>query len=302
MNFAGNLLHLGHERRDGCATPRGCASRHRRGGAASRWRVRDATRYGRAAQIAAPNVLSVRTRAVDVCCARTEVSVVAAKDSRSLGLAVVALVAFAAMLVWLLISPTSDAAKSDEAEPAASAPVPSAAIAPAAAAGTPAPAAKAATAAPAAEPALDVDLFAGPMPDFMTEAHTRTLDKKWLNVEMQKKLYQFGQEHKDDARPQLLLGWDSMNREWYGIAVRMYRIAYRADKRAKHDPSMLRDLLFVAGRYDKTEFREATAIIQEAYGEEALPRLDEEISAMRMQGNLKGSERLERVRKAITDP
>jgi hypothetical protein len=218
-------------------------------------------------------------------------------------LAVVALVAFAAMLVWLLISPSTDAATRDDPASTDSTPQPSAAIAPAraATAGAPAPAPPPAQAEPTAAPALDVDLFAGPMPDFMTEAHTRTLDKKWLDVTMQKKLYEFGQEHKDDARPQLLLGWDSMNREWYGIAVRMYRIAYRADKRAKHDPSMLRDLLFVASRYDKTEFREATEIIREAYGEEALPRIDEEISALRVRGELARSERLERLRKAITE-
>jgi len=226
---------------------------------------------------------------------------VAANDSRNLGLAAVALVAFAAMLAWLLISPSSDAAMHEEPAASADDPEPSAAAAPARAtsAEKPTPAA-AAQLGPSAEPALDVDLFAGPMPDFMTEAHTRVLDKKWLNVEMQKKLYHYGQEHKDDARPQLLLGWDSMNREWYGIAVRMYRIAYRADKRAKHDPSMLRDLLFVASRYDKTEFREATEIIKEAYGEEALPRIDEEISALRVRGELTGSERLERLRKALT--
>jgi hypothetical protein len=119
-------------------------------------------------------------------------------------------------------------------------------------------------------------------------------------VSVQKQLYNFGQEHKDDARPQLLLGWDSMNREWYGIAVRMYRIAYRADKRAKYDPTMLRDLLFIASRYDKVEFRETVEIIREAYGEEALPRIDEEIGALRLRGELRGSERLERLRKEIT--
>jgi len=57
-----------------------------------------------------------------------------------------------------------------------------------------------------------------------------------------------------------------MNREWDGIGVRMYRMAYHADKRAKDDPSMLRDLLSVASRFDQTEYAEATEIIREAYG------------------------------------
>jgi hypothetical protein len=215
-------------------------------------------------------------------------------------LAVVALVACAAILVWIMVAPSGEdaapaAAASGEDEeplPQAKAPVRPAtggALAPA-----PAP-----QPTPAADPGLDVDLFAGPMPDFVADAHARTLGKKWLDVNMQKQLYNFGQEHKDDARPQLLLAWDSMNREWYGIAVRMYRISYRADKRSKHDPSMLRDLLFIAARYDKTEFRETVELIQEAYGEEALPRIDEEIARLRAQGQRQGTERLERLREQI---
>lgn len=223
----------------------------------------------------------------------------ASSDSRNLGFAVVALVAFAAVLVWVLVGPE------DEHEAPGASAAPPAAEAPLVDRGpTPEPAqmqeqAEPAEPEPSAEPTLDVDLFAGPMPDFMAEAHTRVLDDKWLDVTRQKRLYEFGQEHKDDARPQLLLAWDSMNREWYGIAVRMYRIAYRADKRAKHDPSMLRDLLFVASRYDRTEFREATEIIQEAYGEEALPRIDEAIDAARAQSEFARTERLERLRKEI---
>jgi hypothetical protein len=222
---------------------------------------------------------------------------VAKDDSRNLGLAVVALVACAAILVWIMVMPSGEdpspaaAATNDEPPPVVEqAPVrPATGGAPAA---TPTPA-------PAADPSLDVDLFAGPMPDFMAEAHARTFEKKWCDVNLQKKLYNFGQEHKDDARPQLLLAWDSMNREWYGIAVRMYRISYRADKRAKHDPSMLRDLLFIAARYDKTEFRETVELIRDAYGEEALPRIDEEIATLRAQGQVRGTERLERLRNEI---
>lgn len=227
----------------------------------------------------------------------------ASNDSRNLGLAVIALVGFAAILVWVMVAPSKEAAPAAAATDSADEPQPSAAEAPAPAprAGAPAAAAPPAPAAPSADPSLDVDLFAGPMPDFMADAHARTLGKQWLDVAVEKQLYNFGQEHKDDARPQLLLAWDSMNREWYGIAVRMYRIAYRADKRAKYDPSMLRDLLFIAARYDRTEFRETVEIVREAYGEEALPRIDEEIAAVRARGEFKGTERLERLRKEVLE-
>src|SRR5687768_1170185 len=84
-------------------------------------------------------------------------------DPRNLGFAVVALVGFAAMLVWVLIAPPGDdganQAEAREAE-TASAPEPSAAQAPARGVAG-ARAASPAQPAPAPTPALDVDLFAG---------------------------------------------------------------------------------------------------------------------------------------------
>ena len=221
----------------------------------------------------------------------------ASNDSRNLAFAVVALVAFAGMLVWVLAGPSGAEEATASTAPMAGPEQAAAPKAPTQVASAPKQAAT--KAAPSASPTLDVDLFAGAMPDFMAEAHGRVLDKKWLDVSMQKQLYHFGQEHKDDARPQLLLAWDSMNREWYGIAVRMYRISYRADRRAKYDPSMLRDLLWIASRYDRTEFRETVEIMKEAYGEEALPRIDEEIATLRNARQIAQVERLTRLRAEI---
>jgi hypothetical protein len=222
---------------------------------------------------------------------------VASKESRNLGIAVTALVVFAAVMVWVMAAPSQspDEVEPDEelaAAPALPDPVKSAAPAKA----TPAPA----KAPPAPPGAGDFDLFAGEMPAFMANAHARVLAKQWLDVNIQKQLYQWGQEHKDDARPQLLLAWDSMHREWEGIAVRMYRIAYRADRRAKQDPSMLRDLLSIVSRYDRTEFREGVGILQEAFGEEALPALDKELEALRVRGELERAGRLQKVRDVLT--
>lgn len=223
----------------------------------------------------------------------------ATSESKTLMIAVVALVAFAGMMVWMLAGPSGAAAPAEEL--AADPPVPGAkppVIAPTA----PSPAT--ATTAPAPTPAAppsnpDSDLFAGTMPDFMVDLHARVLDKKWLDASQQRQLYEFGQQHKDDARPQLLLAWDSMNREWEGIAVRMYRIAYRADHRAKDDPSMLRDLISIASRYDRTEFRETVEIVKEAYGASALPRIEDEISRLAAAGDVARSTRLGRLRDAL---
>ncbi len=212
--------------------------------------------------------------------------------------AVIALLAFAVMIVWVMIGPSDEGEDEPvvEQEPE---------VAPAvAAAQDPVPAKKpAALAEAAAEGAAHgdgVDLFAGEMPDFMAEYHLRVLQKKKLGAHMQKELYNWGQENKSDARPQLILAWDSMNRDWEGIAVRMYRIAYRADSRAKDDPTMLRDLLKIAAKYDRTEYRETVAIIKEAYGEEALPRIDEAIAKHRAEKNSAGVDRLQRLKTSIS--
>lgn len=214
--------------------------------------------------------------------------------------AVIALVAFAVMIVWVMIGP-SDGGEDEpvveqesEVAPAVAAaqdPVP---------AKKPAAVAEAEAAAEGAAQGDGVDLFAGEMPDFMAEYHLRVLQKKKLGAHMQKELYNWGQENKSDARPQLILAWDSMNRDWEGIAVRMYRIAYRADNRAKDDPTMLRDLLKIAAKYDRTEYRETVAIIKEAYGEEALPRIDEAIAKHRAEKNSAGVDRLQRLKTSIS--
>ena len=224
----------------------------------------------------------------------------ASNESKTLWVAVLALLAFAGMMVWMLSGPGEEGPAEDEVAMA---------TAPATAAAPPAP--KPIEAAPAAKPTatpeavpaapLDplVDVFAGQMPDFMVEIHTRVLDKRPLDVVAQKKLYDFGQEHKDDARPQLLLAWDSMNREWDGIGVRMYRIAYRADARAKHDPRMLSDLISVASRFDRVEFRESSTLIVDAYGASARPRIQDEIATLRQSGQHAQAARLDRVLELI---
>ncbi|MDD9941461.1 MAG: hypothetical protein OXU20_10515 [Myxococcales bacterium] len=144
------------------------------------------------------------------------------------------------------------------------------------------------------------DLFAGEMPDFMAELHIRVIDGKRLSASHQKSLYEWGQEHKDDARPQLLLAWDSMNRDWDGIAVRLYRMAFRADPRAKEDPTMLRDLLKVLASHDHVEYREASEIIEEAFGADALPNVEERIEAMRTAGKPDSVRRLEKLKERLS--
>jgi hypothetical protein len=164
-----------------------------------------------------------------------------------------------------------------------------------------APAAKPAAPQPAAAAADDVDIFADAMPDFMVDIHARVLDKKPLGVEDQKKLYFYGKEHRDDARPQLLLAWDATNREWDGMAITVYGTAFRADPRAKQDKKNLRDLLNLASKHDvqRVEFTDATQIIKDSFGPDALPVIEEELNKLEENGQLARASRLSTMRDAL---
>jgi hypothetical protein len=153
-----------------------------------------------------------------------------------------------------------------------------------------------------AEPAKarePVDLFAEPLPENLERIHKRVSNNQWLNSRDQKTLYDYGQEHKDDARPQLMLAWDARNREWDGIAARMYRLAYNADPRSKDDPSMLPDLISIASRFDNVEYQESASLITDAYGAEALPDIEDEITLAERRGEQRRVARLNHLRDQI---
>jgi hypothetical protein len=152
--------------------------------------------------------------------------------------------------------------------------------------------------APAAAPQRS-DLFSQPLPDNIERVYKRVSNNQWLNANDQKLLYQYGQEHKDDARPQLMLAWDARNREWDGIAARMYRIAFSADTRAKDDPSMLPDLISIASRFDNVEYQESSSLIKDAYGAQALPEIEDEIVLATRRGEQRRLARLNQLRDQI---
>jgi hypothetical protein len=151
----------------------------------------------------------------------------------------------------------------------------------------------------AAEP--EVDLFADAMPDFMVDIHAKVLDKKWLGVEDQKKLYNYGKEHRDDARPQLILAWDARNREWDGMAITVYGTAFRADPRARQDKTNLRDLLDLASKHDveRVEFKDALDIVKQSFGLDALPVVEEQLAKLEENGQLERAARLSQMRDAL---
>jgi len=151
----------------------------------------------------------------------------------------------------------------------------------------------------AEQEAGEVDLFAGATSDLITDAHRRLLDGKRIGASMTKKLYDFGQEHPKDPRPQLLMAHDGMKQKRYGIAVRLYRIAWQADEAAKHDPKMLGDLVYVAATHDKVEHREAVEVITMIYGEESLEEIDRSLASARAAMRPRLIARLEKLRSAV---
>lgn len=239
----------------------------------------------------------------------------ATKEAKTWGIALSALVVSGVLLLWALSAPSEGAApaadSADEAEaPPSTAPQPAAPTRPiptATATPVPSSAKPAAPKAPnpsEASPADPDDLFAGPMPDFMVDLHARVLDKKRLGAPMQKQLYDYGQAHKDDARPQLILAWDAVNREWDGIAVQMYRIAYQADPRAVNDSRMLPDLLRIASESppERVEYRDTLELMRKAFGPKARPAIQTELEELNATGELVRAERLSRLRDDLMAP
>lgn len=146
-----------------------------------------------------------------------------------------------------------------------------------------------------------VDLFAGASDDLIVGAHERLLDGRQLGATMTKQLYDYGQAHPDDPLPQLLMAHDGMKQKRYGIAVRLYRMAWQADPAAKHDPKMLGDLVYVAATHDKIEHREAVSVLKMIYGNEALEEIDRSLASARAAARPRLIERLEKTRAAMLE-
>jgi hypothetical protein len=222
------------------------------------------------------------------------------KQSKTWLIAAAALVACVGVLAWILARPSDDTLPDDTtaSEPAAPpSDTPAAEAKPSPS--TAAVAKPAAPAKPVPPPAAanEVDLFADAMPDFMVDIHARVLDKKPLGVEEQKALYNWGKQNKDDARPQLLLAWDCINRDWDGMAVTMYGMAFRADPRAK-DSKNLHDLLDLASKHEpgRVEFDDAAKIVTDAYGQSALPEIESQLAKLNAAGDLQRAAHLSKLR------
>jgi hypothetical protein len=90
-----------------------------------------------------------------------------------------------------------------------------------------------------------------------------------------------------------------MLREWEPLALRQYRSAIEADVRAVHQDGVLEDLVHIAAAYGGTEHREASALIADAYADEALAAIEHELELARGQGELEAVARMETLRDGV---
>jgi hypothetical protein len=93
----------------------------------------------------------------------------------------------------------------------------------------------------------------------------------------------FAARHPEDARPFLLLARIYLSRRWRADAIDEYDRAYRRDPSARGDPQMLEDLVALVPH--RTAGSAAEALIEEAYGAEALPAVERALEAHRLDSN-----------------
>lgn len=137
------------------------------------------------------------------------------------------------------------------------------------------------------------DPFQGPMDDVLAEAHLKVLDGQRLDLPTLRKLVAYREEHPDDARANMLLARDSMAHMRHGEGVRLYRMAYKNDPTIAKDPRVLGDLVFVVAKYSRTEFREASDVIEMIYGDQAVPEIERWMAKVQASHDARATERLQ---------
>jgi len=93
------------------------------------------------------------------------------------------------------------------------------------------------------------------------------------------KLSELAREAKDDPQPHLIMAQAYLQRRSFSNAQTRYEWAYRASSEARRDPAMLPNLLTMVTKAEITE--RSAALVERAYGAEALPALDEAIARER---------------------
>ena len=97
-----------------------------------------------------------------------------------------------------------------------------------------------------------------------------------LNASQLRRLRGYQRDHRDDARPFLILGHDFANRDWFTSAIERYERAITMDPSVRGDTTLQRQLLRMART--QTAGTKASDAIVAIYGPEILPMLDRAIA------------------------
>jgi serine/threonine-protein kinase len=138
---------------------------------------------------------------------------------------------------------------------------------------------------PSAAPSDDADLWDGSLPTTLARARAMRKRNPKANEATVRALRRYAREHRDDARPFLLLGRIYTARNWRDDALERYLRAHRIDPAARHDPHMRDDLIWLATQ--KSTSSRAGRALAAIYGEDVLPALRAQLAS----GNLETEER-----------
>ncbi len=144
------------------------------------------------------------------------------------------------------------------------------------------------------KPLRVTDFFAEPPPEPLASAYTRLKSGTRLSATDVKALMSHDDEHPGDPRVQLLFAYDSMRLEWKRAAIGHYLQAYRIEPQAREDVRMLSDLILLAG--DTQEGEAAADALEEIFGVDALPGVEDAIADAEENGQVELATRLQAVR------
>lgn len=155
-------------------------------------------------------------------------------------------------------------------------------------------------AAPPPEPEAGAasSLFDAPAPELISKGYEFASRGQRLRATKVKAIFDYGQEHPDDARPSLILAIDSLNRGWHGFAAKHYLKAYQKDPRVRDEPRMFEDLLSMVGK--SRDAAPAADAIVEIFGPEALPEVENGLAEATAQGDRYRAEQLRELKERLS--
>lgn len=147
---------------------------------------------------------------------------------------------------------------------------------------------------PAPKPLRVTDFFADPPPDPLATAYKRLKAGTRMSATDVKALMAHDEAHPGDPRVQLLFAYDAMELDWKRAAIGHYLQAYRTEPQAREDPRMLPDLIRLAS--DPLEGVRASDALEEIFGVDALPGVEDAIADAEHEGLIDVATRLSTLR------